>query len=117
MNTDDTNGSNPMKYMMLVCYDPGLEPTDDGPTIEEWLAEVEGKRLDGSELMSVRDATTVRTRGHEVLLTDGPFAETRELIAGYDVIDCTDLDEAIQIASRHPCARFGAIEIRPFPKD
>jgi hypothetical protein len=106
-----------MKYLLLICADPNLSPNDDGPTIEQWLAEVEGKRLDGSALMSVRDATTVRTRGDDVLLTDGPFAETREFIAGYDVIDCADLDEAVRIASRHPVARFGAVEVRPFPKD
>lgn len=106
-----------MKYMMLICVDREPTPASDGPTIEQWLAEVEGKRLDGSELMSPGDATTVRTRGDEVLLTDGPFAETREYIAGYDIIDCADLDEAIRIASRHPCARVGAVEVRPFPKD
>jgi hypothetical protein len=106
-----------MKYMMLICVDRSIEATEeDNPTIEQWLAEVEGKRLEGSEL-SMRDATTVRTRGDEVLLSDGPFAETREFIAGYDIIDCEDLDEAIRIASRHPCARIGAVEVRPFPKD
>ncbi|HEX4724948.1 MAG TPA: YciI family protein [Pseudonocardiaceae bacterium] len=107
-----------MKYMMLICVDRTIDVTGDGdPTIEQWLAEVEGKRLDGNELQSPADATTVRTRGDDVLLTDGPFAETREFIAGYDIIDCADLDEAIRIASRHPCARIGAVEVRPFPKD
>jgi hypothetical protein len=103
-----------MKYMLLICVDPSIAPTAGEPTIEQWLDEVAGKRLDGSALRSIRDATTVRTRGDEVLLSDGPFAETREHIAGYDVIECADLDEAIQIAARHPCARFGAVEIRPF---
>ncbi len=77
----------------------------------------EPERLDGSVLRPVRDATTVRTRGDEVLLSDGPFAETREYIAGYDIVECADLDEAIQIAARHPCARFGAVEVRPFAED
>jgi hypothetical protein len=49
-----------------------------------------------------------------VVLSDGPFAETKEQIAGYDVIDCEDLDEAIEVASKHPVARFGTIEVRPF---
>lgn len=106
-----------MKYMFLICVDPDLTPPAQAdPTIEQWLAEVDGRRQEGSRL-SHRDATTVRTRGDEVLLTDGPFAETREHMAGFDIIDCADLDEAIQIASRHPCARFGAVEIRPFPQD
>lgn len=102
-----------MKYMMFICVDPDITPTESDPTIEKWLAEVGERRGVGSQLR-VDDATTVRTRGDEVLLTDGPFAETREFIAGFDVIDCADLDEAIRIASRHPCARFGAVEIRPF---
>ena len=48
------------------------------------------------------------------MLTDGPFAETKEQIAGYDVLDCADLDEAIEIASKHPVAAFGMLELRPF---
>ncbi|MDQ6742192.1 MAG: YciI family protein [Candidatus Dormibacteraeota bacterium] len=103
-----------MKYMLLICVDSAIEPFKTDPTIEQWLDEVGRRRLDGSELRSPRDATTVRTRGDELLLTDGPFAETREYVAGYDVVECADLDEAIQIASRHPCAKFGAVEVRPF---
>jgi len=71
-------------------------------------------RKHGDRLRPPEDATTVRWRRGEVLVTDGPFAETREQIAGYDVIDCADLDEAIEIASKHSMARFGRIEIRPF---
>jgi hypothetical protein len=62
----------------------------------------------------VRDSTTVRVREGEVLVADGPFAETKEQIGGFDIIDCADLDEAIEIASKHPVATFGTIEIRPF---
>ncbi|MER5263794.1 YciI family protein [Actinosynnema sp. NPDC002837] len=103
-----------MKYMLLICVDDTIEPTEGDPTIEQWLAELGDRRLDGSQLRSVEDATTVRARGGEVLLSDGPFAETKEQIVGYDVVDCADLDEAIRIASRHPCARFGSVEVRPF---
>ena len=105
-----------MNYLMLVCGGPEIPETEPDPTIEQWLVEVEGKRLEGSRLVE-SDAVTVRARGEEVLLTDGPFAETREVVAGYDIVDCADLDEAIRIASRHPVARFGAIEVRPIPKD
>jgi hypothetical protein len=59
-------------------------------------------------------AITVRKRNGRVLKTDGPFAETKEWIAGFDVIECASLDEAIEVAAKHPMARFGKIEIRPF---
>ena len=49
-----------------------------------------------------------------MLIADGPFAETKEQIAGYDIIECADLDEAIEVAAKHPVARFGTIEVRPF---
>jgi hypothetical protein len=62
----------------------------------------------------VSDATTVRVRDAEVLLSDGPFAESKEQIAGFDIIECADLDEAIEVAAKHPVAAFGSIEVRPF---
>ena len=68
----------------------------------------------GSVLCPAGDATTVRVRAEEVLLSDGPFAEAKEQIAGYVVVDCADLDEAIEVASKHPAAQFAAIEVRPF---
>ncbi len=59
------------------------------------------------------DATTVRVRNGEVLATDGPFAETKEQLGGYYVVECKDLDEAIEVASKIPGARTGSIEVRP----
>jgi len=56
----------------------------------------------------------VRVRSGEVLVADGPFAETKEQIGGLDLVECADLDEAIEVASKHPVARFGSIEVRPF---
>lgn len=73
----------------------------------------DGIDLHGAYLRPVRDATTVHVHGGEVLVADGPFAETKEQIGGYDVIECADLDQAIAVASRHPVARIGTIEIRP----
>ena len=73
-----------------------------------------GARVMGDALRPIADATTVRKRGGKVLVTDGPFAETREWIAGFDILECADLDEAIEIASQHPMARFGRLELRPF---
>ena len=76
-----------------------------------------GVRLQGGPLRSVSEATTVRVRGGEVLVSDGPFAETKEQIGGFDILDCADLDEAIEVASKHPVARIGTIEVRPFWPD
>jgi hypothetical protein len=73
----------------------------------------DGVAVHGAYLKPVREARTVRLRASEVLVTDGPFAETKEQIGGYDVIECADLGEAIAVASRHPVARIGTIEVRP----
>ena len=67
----------------------------------------------GAGLRPPSEATTVRVRHDELLLTDGPFAETKEQIGGFVLIDCADLDEAIEIAAKHPVAGYGTIEIRP----
>src|SRR3954449_4891843 len=96
---------------MWVCVDPTLPVPTDAP-IEPWLelTAARGARLEGDQLRGVSDATTVRDHGR--LVTDGPFADTKEQIAGYDLLECADLTEAIEIASKHPVARFGAIEVR-----
>ena len=110
-----------MKYMMLVCVTEGTELSPEeaariGPETEAWVEEMgrRGIRLDGDQLGPVSDATTVQVRGGEVLIADGPFAETKEQIAGYDILECADLDEAIEVAAKHPVARFGKIEVRPY---
>ena len=56
----------------------------------------------------------MRRRGTELLVTDGPFAETKEQIAGFDVLECADLDEALEVGAKHPMAKFGMLELRPF---
>jgi hypothetical protein len=111
-----------MKYMLIHCIDEAGERSQDpgrrvpgAPAIESWIFEMEGRGvlLHGDRLRYVSDATTVRVRDRELLVSDGPFAETKEQIAGYDVIDCADLDEAIEVASKHPTAWYGTIEVRP----
>ena len=67
----------------------------------------------GERLRPTSDATTVRVRDGEVITSDGPFAETKEQIGGYYVVDCKDLDEAIEVAAKIPGARLGTIEVRP----
>jgi len=106
---------------MLVCVDESVElPAEEraaiGPEAEAWVNEMDGRgvRLQGNELASVQDATTIRVRAGEVVIADGPFAETKEQIAGFDILDCADLDEAMEVAAKHPVARFGTLELRPF---
>jgi hypothetical protein len=106
-----------MKYMMFVCTD--TEPDTDKanePDIEVWVAEndARGRRLEGDALGPTSAATTVRVRNGQLLVSDGPFAETKEVIIGYDLLEVADLDEAIEVARTHPMARGGRIELRPF---
>ena len=84
--------------------------------MRDWIAEMEGTgaKVSGGALRPSAEAATVRIRGGELLVSDGPFAETKEQIAGFDVLQCADLDEAIEVAARHPVAAFGSIELRPF---
>ena len=108
-----------MKYMKFVCTDTQPDPPSGDPKlddIDDWVErhDASGARLLGEALRPTSDATTVRMRGGKLLVTDGPFAETREWIAGFDILECANLDEAIEIASQHPMARFGRLELRPF---
>jgi hypothetical protein len=110
-----------MKYLMLVCVDPAIElPAEEratiGPAAQSWAEEMDsrGVRVQGQELAGAEDATTIRVRAGEVVIADGPFAETKEQIAGFDILDCADLDEALEVAAKHPVARFGTLEVRPF---
>jgi len=72
-----------------------------------------GRYVGGDQLASTSTATTVRVRDGEALVTDGPFAETKETLGGYYLVECESLDEAIEIAGRIPSARYGSIEVRP----
>jgi hypothetical protein len=105
--------------MILVCVDESIEVSEEESLPTAWVQEMDarGVRQLGSRLRPVSDATTVRVRGGEVLLSDGPFAETKEQIGGFDLLECRDLDEAIEVASKHPGAKFGTIEVRPLWED
>ena len=101
-----------MRFLMFVCGDDAAEVTTDLDPAR-WLAETP-QRLAGDRLRPVSDATTLWPKdGGGTFVSDGPFAETKEQIAGYDIIECADLAEAVEIAARHPVAAFGAIELRP----
>jgi hypothetical protein len=92
-------------------------PAPGEPCWMPWAREVAARGVvlgDGAQLQAASTATTVGIRDGEVLLSDGPFAETKEQIVGYSVIECADLDEAIDTASRHPVTRNGGrVEVRP----
>lgn len=131
-----------MRYMLLICADESAED-DDGVAANATAIQVPGEpapgqvpdepcwapwaRLmasrgvtlqDGARLRSAGAATTVRVDGDEVLLSDGPFAETKEQIVGYDVIECADLDTAIEAAANHPVAMSGGmVEVRPIQEE
>ena len=102
-----------MRYVLFVCVDPTGEPTDESPRawVETWNGR--GVRIEGMPLRPPAQGKTIRVRGGEVLVTDGPFAELAEWIAGYDLIDASDLDEAIEVARSHPMSTAGLIEIHP----
>ena len=109
-----------MKYMLIHCVAESEELPEGGKPeaegdLQAWLYEMEGRGVleTGDRLRPTSEATTVRLRHGETLVLDGPFAETKEQVAGFDIIDCADLDEAIEIASRHPCAGLGTVEVRP----
>jgi hypothetical protein len=108
-----------MKYMMLVYLDERAMTDAEREHCYVESAQLaqdlnsSGQFLDASPLHPVATATSVRVREGKPVVTDGPFAETREQLGGYYVIEAKDLDEAIGIAQRIPPARFGTIEIRP----
>jgi hypothetical protein len=105
-----------MKYMLFVCADPTIDLPEKVGDINVWFEEVakRGVRLDGERLQPPTKAKSVRIRGGSRLITDGPFAETKEFIGGYDIIECDTLEQAVEIAGLHPVAEFGVVEVRPF---
>jgi hypothetical protein len=112
-----------MKYLCLVCFDG--KQADATMTKSDWDALTRESIAYDQELMrtghfvaaealqSVDTATTVRMRNGKMSATDGPFAETKEQVAGFILIEARDLNEAIQVASRIPLAKIGSIEVRP----
>jgi hypothetical protein len=108
-----------MKYALLISPKPGSEEAlgeDEYKSVSaEYLAFREDPRcLGGAHLQPIETATTVRYRGGENLITDGPYADTKEVLGGYFVFDASNLDEALEVAQRIPAVRLGgAVEVRP----
>lgn len=112
-----------MHYLMLIRVPAGAwSPTPEAASPEAWVDDAtrSGARLIGERLQPAEEATTVRVRGDEVLLTDGPFAEMHDLIGGFDVLRVGSREEAVAVAAAHPVTTFGAVELRevwPFGPD
>jgi len=111
-------------YMMLLYSPetPSPEQADHATEMPKWIALTEERERAGSlvangRLYPVSSATTIRTRDGETELTDGPFAVTKEILAGYYILACADLDEALKQAERFPIARYGSVEVRPIMDD
>jgi hypothetical protein len=108
-----------MKYALLIFTQPGsheaLEPDEYAVVNAAYLALRKDPRcLGGGHLQPAETATTVRDGGGEVLITDGPFADTKEVLGGYYVLEAADLDEALEWVQRIPAVRLGgAVEVRP----
>ena len=112
-----------MQYMLMCCFDEKtwtqLPDSEKGRIMREYGALIEslvmnGQFRGGGQLGSTSSATTVRMKGSKLAFTDGPFAETKEQLGGYHLVECRDLDEALSIAARIPTLPAGgAIEVRP----
>jgi len=113
---------NPMQYLCLIYEDEKawqtMPPAEGEKILGEYHAYTEsisksGHFVGGNALQPTHTATTVRVRQGKIATTDGPFAETKEQLGGYYLLKARDLNEAIQLASRIPGARFGSVEVRP----
>ncbi len=111
-----------MQYLCLIYEAESVLPSRPQEEQEAIMGEYfaftndvkdRGKLVAGDALMPTETATTVRVRDGKTVTTDGPFAETKEQLGGYYLLECTDLDEAIELASKIPSARWGSIEVRP----
>jgi hypothetical protein len=119
----DSEGAT-MRYLLLVCWgtdvmDGQTEPgPDDAPSEEgfPWLDDLQkrGIWVLGDQLAPPRRGRSVRVRDGRTMVTDGPFAETKEAVGGFDIIEAGSLEEAVEIAAGHPVAQIGTIEVRPF---
>jgi hypothetical protein len=107
-----------MKYILLIHHEEAIDEDERKPLLDESVQLAnrlhdQGQYLDAAPLQPASATISVKVRDGKRLVTDGPFAETREQIGGYFLIDARDLDEAIDIAARIPGARIGTVEVRP----
>ena len=114
-----------MEYMLLIYNSEAdgkkMSAAEQGQIYQEYMTFTEnlsksGKNKGGNALDGTSTATTVRVRNGKTAVTDGPFAETKEQLGGYYLVEAKDLDEAISIAAKIPGAKYGSIEVRPIMK-
>ncbi len=113
-----------MKYLMIHYIDESIlswdehgheiEDPEEARALDAWDAEMiaRGILVGGAVLRPTRETKTMQVRRGDLLVSDGPYAETKEQIAGYAVLECESLDEAIEVSSRHPTAKIGTFELR-----
>lgn len=115
-----------MKYLCLCCHEESAFDSFSDDELKALMDETRdylellrenGKLVDSNPLQGVATAASVRVRNNNVSVTDGPFAETKEQLGGYFMVEARDFNEAIQIASRWPGARSGTVEVRPVDED
>ncbi|MFC7894213.1 YciI family protein [Streptomyces sp. NPDC057381] len=111
-----------MRYALMIYSEPGTEESlsdaERAAVLAEYAALADDDRcLDGTWLQSMETATRLRTVGGEVLLSDGPFADTKEVLGGFCLVEAADVDEALELAARVPAVRLGGtVEVRPVRK-
>jgi hypothetical protein len=108
-----------MKVLQLICIERDTTDAENAVMrneVEGWVEDTINRRVNitGKPLAAPVTAKTVRVRNGETLVSDGPFADTKEFIGGLDLLDCESLDQAIEVAAKHPVSWFNAIELRPF---
>ena len=110
-----------MKFMLFMSVDKSVELTAEEraripAAVGDWVAETgaRGARLQGAAFVPGSEAKTVRVRNGETLVTGGPLTDAEPEITGFNILECADMGEALEIASKHPLATFGVLELRPF---
>lgn len=116
--TEDDRGDTAMKYILLIYSEPGAEGATSEAEMGEWFAFTQrivdsGEMVAGDPLQGTETATTVSIRDGETIVTDGPFAETKEILGGYYIVDVDSLERAQELAAELPSARYGRTEVRP----
>ena len=113
-----------MKFMLFIYPDRTVQLTAEQRSaipeaVSAWVSEMElrGVREQGHVLKPVSEAATVRIRDGETMIGNGPLMNADPQISGFNILDCTDLNEAIEVASKHPVATFGVLELRTFADD
>jgi hypothetical protein len=119
--SDATRREASVKYMLFIYPDRSIQLSPEQraaipDSVGSWVREMEarGVRLLGAVLEPATEAATVRVRDGEAVVENGPAVENDPQISGFNILDCADLDEALEVASKHPVATFGILELRPF---